>query len=108
MAMSEREELVLCGASAYNQKYYLNDAFRGLPDQVKDELRILCVVFVEDVGGIIELVFNEAGSLSIRTSSEGNDFLYDEIGCDLKIKEMQQKNRELFAQLELYYKVLYS
>ena len=34
--MSEREEVVLCGASAYNKKFYLNQDFKGLPDSIKD------------------------------------------------------------------------
>lgn len=28
--MSEMEEVVLCGASAYNKKFYLNEDFKGL------------------------------------------------------------------------------
>ena len=37
--MSEREEVVLCGASAYNKKFYLNQDFKGLPDSIKDDLK---------------------------------------------------------------------
>ena len=37
--MSEREEVVLCGASAYNKKFYLNQDFRGLPDSIKDDVK---------------------------------------------------------------------
>ncbi len=55
------EEVVLCGASAYNKKYYLNEEFLGLPQQVKDELKIMCVLFTEDVGGTVQLVFDEEG-----------------------------------------------
>ena len=29
--MSEKEPVVLCAASSYEQKYYLNEAFSGLP-----------------------------------------------------------------------------
>ena len=28
------EEVVLCGASAYNKKFYLNEDFKGLPEQI--------------------------------------------------------------------------
>ena len=35
--MSEMEEVVLCGASAYNKKFYLNEDFKGLPEQIKNE-----------------------------------------------------------------------
>ena len=46
-----QERVVLCGASAYEQKYYLNGAFKSLPSGIQDELKILCVLFTEDVGG---------------------------------------------------------
>lgn len=107
MDMSEKEEVVLCGASAYNKKYYLNEDFRGLPEQIKNELKIMCVLFTEDIGGIFQLVFNEAGELEFRTSADEGDLLYDDIGCGLKIKELQQTKRELLEALQMYYKVLY-
>ena len=47
------EEVVLCGASAYNKKFYLNESFTGLPVQVRDELKIMCALFTEDIGGVI-------------------------------------------------------
>ena len=86
------EEVVLCGASAYNKKFYLNEDFKGLPEQIKNELKIMCVLFTEDVGGIFQLVFSETG---------------DEIGCGLKIRQLQQTKQELLEALQMYYKVLY-
>ena len=41
MDMSDREEVVLCGASAYNKKYYLNEDFKGLPAAVRDAGQLL-------------------------------------------------------------------
>ena len=67
------EEVVLCGASAYNKKFYLNEDFKGLPEQIKNELKIMCVLFTEDVGGIFQLVFSETGELEFRTSCDEND-----------------------------------
>ena len=40
----------------------------------------MCVLYTEDVGGILELVFDEDGNLDFRTSCKENDFFYDEIG----------------------------
>ena len=101
------EEVVLCGASAYNKKFYLNEDFKGLPEQIKNELKIMCVLFTEDVGGIFQLVFSETGELEFRTSCDENDLLYDEIGCGLKIRQLQQTKKELLEALQMYYKVLY-
>ena len=50
--MSENRS-VLCGANAYEQKYYFNkEQYGNLPQSVQDELHIICVLFTEEVGGI--------------------------------------------------------
>ena len=43
-----QENVVLCGASAYEQKYYFNKDFDSLPDHVKKELQIMCVLYTAD------------------------------------------------------------
>ena len=62
------KEVVLCLSNAYQNKYYLNENFIGLPQTIRDELKIMCVLYTEDVGGILVLVFDEAGSLDFRAS----------------------------------------
>ncbi len=106
MGMYSMEETILCGASAYSQKFYINEEFAGLPQQIKDELRILCVLFTEDVGGVFHMVFDEEGTLQLRTGSDEGDLLYDDIGSVLKVKQIQSDRRELMEQLELFYKVM--
>lgn len=98
--------VVLCGASAYEQKYYLNEAFQNLPEQIKEELQVMCVLYTEDVGGVFLLEFDENGTLEFRTEAKEDDFSYDEIGSVLKIKELQREKEDLLRSLELYYKVL--
>lgn len=102
----EQQEIVLCAASAYEKKYYLNQSFQGLPQSVKDELKIMCVLFTEDVGGILELVYNEDGELEFRTSADEGDYLYDEIGSVLKVKELQRSKTELLESLQIFYRVI--
>lgn len=99
------DKVVLCAANAYKQKYYLNSNFNELPDSIKDELQIMCVMFTEDVGGVLELVFNEDGDLEFETTYEEGDFFYDEIGSVLKIKQYRNVKRDLLEALETYYKV---
>ena len=96
---------MLCAANGYNKKFYLNDNFSELPENIKDELQIMCVLYTEDVGGILELVYNEDGELEFRTSCEENDFFYDEIGSVLKIKQYRSQKMDLLEALETYYKV---
>ena len=104
---SDDEKVVLCGASAYEQKYYFNQDFASLPETVKQELQIMCVLFTEDVGGILTLEFDEDGSLQFKTEALEADARFDEIGSALKIKELQRDKRELLESLEMYYKVFF-
>ena len=102
-----QDQVVLCGASAYEQKYYLNEDFKSLPSQVQDELKIMCVLFTEDVGGILTLVFDEDGKLLLETSADEGDLLYDEIGSELKIRQIRKEKAEFLQSLELFYKVFF-
>ena len=101
------EEVVLCAASAYEQKFYLNPQFESLPEAVRQELQIMCVLFTEDVGGILTLEFDENGRLQFKTEALEADARYDEIGSGLKIKQLQQDKKELLESLEMYYKVFF-
>lgn len=101
------QEITLCASNAYNKKFYLNNNFNGLPEAIKEELQIMCVLYTEDVGGVLELVFDEDGNLEFRTSYEEGDFFYDEIGSVLKIKQYQDVKRELLESLETYYRIVF-
>ena len=100
------EEMVLCAASSYEQKYYLNPEFESLPEAVKQELQIMCVLYTADVGGVLLLVFDENGNLELKVEHNEGDFSFDEIGSVLKIKELQRSEEELLRSLEMYYRVL--
>lgn len=99
------ERVVLCASNAYNRKFYLNENFKDLPTAIKEELQVMCVLYTEDVGGVLQLVFDEDGYLQFETSCEENDFFYDEIGSVLKIKQYQNTKKELMEALEMYYQI---
>ena len=105
MAMSE-ERIVLCGANAYDKKYYFNKQFERIPESIQNELHILCVLFTEEVGGIFTIVFEPDGGVSLETDAEENDVYYDEISSGLMVGEVRRKRKELFRPLSLYYRVL--
>ena len=100
-------KVVLCGANAYEEKYYLNPDFEQLPQEVKDELKIMCVLYVHDVGGILTLVYEEDGELCFEVTSEEFDPMFDDIGSQLKIKELQREIQDLLQALQLYYRVFF-
>lgn len=99
----EKEKLVLCGANGYEQKYYFNEMFSNLPQAIQEELHILCVLFTEEVGGILTISFEEDGSVLLETAADDEDFYYDEISSGLLIKEVQRKRQELFEMLQTYF-----
>ena len=100
-----QEKVVLCVSNAYEKKYYLNPDFSSLPQTIQDELKVMCVLFTEDVGGIFIMEFDEDGTLILKTEADEEDLLYDEIGAALKIRSLQRDKEELFRSLEMYYKV---
>lgn len=101
------EKIVLCGANSYEKRFYINPDFESLPDSIKDELKVMCVLYTEDVGGILTLVYEENGELCFEVTTEENDFTFDEIGSRLKIKDLQRTKSELLEALQLYYKVFF-
>ena len=106
MDMSENK-VVLCGASAYEQKYYFNDDFASLPQSVQDELHIMCVLYTEEIGGVLTLEFDEEGNLQFQVEALEADAMFDEIGSVLRIKDLRNKKRELLESLETYYRVFF-
>ena len=105
MDMCDDKRIVLCGANAYEQKYYFNEQFAGIPDSIKEELHVICVLFTEEVGGIFTIVFEEDGSIALETNAADDDLLYDEISSGLLVGEIRRNRQEMLESLQLYYRV---
>lgn len=103
----EQKMTILCVSNSYEKKYYLNPEFMGLPKTVRDELQIMCVLFTEDVGGILTFGFEPDGDLKMSVTADEGDLLFDEIGSELKIKEIQRTRQTLLESLAMYYKVFF-
>lgn len=101
------ERVVLCGANSYEEKYYFNEDFGALPENVKNELKIMCVLFTTRVGGVLTLEFEEDGTLCFQVSSREDDFFFDEIGSELEIRKLQKEKAEFLQALELFYRVFF-
>ena len=89
---------MLCGASAYEQKYYFNKDF---------DSHCMCVLFTEEIGGIFTLEFDDHGNLQFKTEATEADGFYDDIGGALKIKKLRVEKEELLESLEMYYRVFF-
>ena len=97
--------VVLCGANAYEQKYYFNPLFKEIPESIKKELNIISVLFTQEAGGIFTIVFEEDGNISIETNADEEDITYDEITAGLLVSEVRRKRQDLFEALGLYYRI---
>lgn len=101
------DKVVLCVANGYDKKYYLDENFENMPQSIKDELKIICVLFTEEIGGIIQFIFDEEGNLEIEAEKNSDDFMYDEVGAGLLIGKIKREKKDLFEGLEMYFKVFY-
>ena len=99
------EDMILCVSNHYIEQYYFNPDFSILPQQIQDELQVMCVLFTEEVGGILIVGYDENGTLQLQTEAAEDDIMYDDIGAGLKIKQLQEEKRDLFESLELFYQV---
>lgn len=97
------EKQIVCVSNAYQKKYYLGSSFQRLPEAVKEELQIACVLFTYQVGGILTLSFDDDENLYLHTASDGEPG-YDEIGSGLKVNQFKNEKRELLISLERYYR----
>ena len=100
------KKTIICGANAYEQKYYLNPLFEKVPDSIKKELNIICVLFTNEVGGIITIGFDEEGELMITTEAAPEDYLYDDVAAGLLGSKIRSTRQEMFESLNLYYRIV--
>ena len=113
MAMSDLQmkdrmadgRIVLCGSNAYEKKYYFNPLFDSVPESVKEELHIICVLLTEEAGGVFLIVFEPDGSISMETEAAEEDILYDDITAGLLVSEIRRHRQTLFEELQLFYRV---
>ena len=102
-----QERIVVCGANAYEKKYYFNPDFDSLPEEIKKELQVMCVLFTEENGGILTLEFDDEGALQFRTQAVEADAMYDDIGAALRIKKLRLEKAELLESLEMFFRVFF-
>lgn len=104
--MNQEKKIVLCGANAYEQKYYFNEQqFGNIPESIKEQLHVICVLFTQEVGGVFTIAFEEDGNICLQTDADEEDITYDEVGAGLLIGEIRRNRQEMFEELQLFYRV---
>ena len=104
---AENYRVILCGANAYEKKYYFNRIFDKIPENIKEELHIICVLFTEEVGGVFTIGFTPYGELEMDAQKDEGDLLYDEIGAERLMKEIRRKKADMLKALSIFFKVTF-
>ncbi|MBP3240744.1 MAG: hypothetical protein J6M92_09385 [Oribacterium sp.] len=99
----EGNNVVLCAANSYNQKFFMNPEYNNLPDDVLKELKIISVEYTEEIGGIFLMEFNADNKLVLKSMHEDGDVMFDEDNSRKKIDSIAEKYEALFTKLETYY-----
>ncbi|WP_242826948.1 DUF6145 family protein [Butyrivibrio sp. MC2013] len=105
-SVSSSGRIVLCGANAYEEKYYFNPLFKKVPESIQKELRIISVLYTQNAGGVFTIEFEEDGSITMETNADEEDITYDEVSAGLLIGEIRRQRQDMFKALESYYKVI--
>lgn len=99
------KKTTLAAASFYKQGYSLNAEFNGLPSEIKNEIKILCVSLAEKLHGVFTAGFYENGSIYFEAFGEAGDYNFDDIGAKLEIDRLAVSQKALIAALSLWYTV---
>lgn len=98
---------LLISISPYVQKYYINEKFKDLPEDIKETLRAKLAVIAEKSNAIISLGFNEESNIYIEYEYE--DLSYsDEIGVELRIKKFQKDEVEMLKAIKTWYVIYHT
>ena len=105
-SISAGGRIILCGANAYEMKYYFNPLFKKIPESIQRELHIICVLFTQEAGGVFTIEFEDDGTITMETNSSEEDITYDEISAGLLIGEVRRQRQDLFEALQMYYRAM--
>ncbi len=105
-SVSAGGRIILCGANAYEMKYYFNPLFKKIPESIQKELHIISVLFTQEAGGVFTIEFEDDGTITMETTRDENDITYDEISAGLLIGEVRRQRQDLFEALQMYYRAM--
>jgi hypothetical protein len=97
-------KVVLCSASSYTQKFFINPDFTDLPKEILQNIKEICIILSAKTRGIFTVGFYEDGGVFLETQGDENEH-YDELGAKLEIKRLQAEEKELIKSLQLWYVV---
>lgn len=97
------DKQIFISASYYKQKYYANPKYEGMPAEIRNQMRSLCIMLAEKLHGIITLGFDPTGEVFFEIAPEEGDQEYDEIGAQLELKDVETEHEEVLKKMKLWY-----
>lgn len=103
--MNQSNLIPIIVSNSYIKKYYLDERLENLPKEVKDTLKIIFVKLTEEVGGIVEVIFdNTSYEIFLRIEKNDDDLVFDEINANYKLSKIEKDNKELFDKIASFCK----
>ena len=101
----EIQQVPIIVSNSYIKKYYLDERLNVLPKEVKDTLKTIFVKLTEEVGGVVEVLFdNVEYDLVFKMSNNDNDYNFDEINANYKLSKIEREYAEIFEQVSKFCK----
>ena len=98
------EKVILCSASKYTQKYFINSEFDEIPEDIINDIKELCIITSAKIKAVFSIGFYEDGNVFLEVQNEDNvDF--DEENAKTEISIIQNEQKELIKALQLWYTI---
>ena len=92
-------------SNSYIKKYYFDSRLDTLPKEVKDTLKIVFVKLTEDVGGVLELVYdNDTYEVFTHIVRNDDDLEFDEINANYRLSKLEKVHEKLFDDIATFCK----
>lgn len=92
-------------SNSYIKKYYMDARLEKLPREVKDTLKITFVKLTEEVGGVLEVIFDNTNyEIFTRIVKNDDDLAFDEINAEYKLSKIEKENEKLFDDIATFCK----
>jgi hypothetical protein len=96
---------IIVAASHYEQKYFFNAEYSGLPMNIQKELKEKIIKFAEVNKCTVNLGFYPNGEMVLEAFGKEEDIYYDEISVGLKVKEFKKEEDLLLTSIYTWHEI---
>lgn len=105
MSQNNKNLIPIIVSNSYIKKYYIDERLTSLPKEIRDNLKIAFVKFTEEVGGVLQVVFdNENYEIFLTIDKSDDDIVFDEIDAKYKLSKIEKENEKVFDDIATFCK----